>query len=95
LQARCPTSPRGRSVSIHPDERLLAELRQRQHTPTGRAKLREPVAVEHTLAPVGHWQGRRARSRGPRKNVFDRRRCAVIQHLHVLSHARLAEHLAA
>ena len=95
LQARCTTSPRGRSVSIHPDERLLAELRQRQHTPTGRAKLRERVAVEHTLAHVGHWQGRRARYRGPRKNVFDLRRCAVIQNLHVLSHARLAEHLAA
>src|SRR5271166_2015930 len=51
LRARCTTSSRGRSVSIHPDEALLAELRQRQHTPEGRAKLRERVAVEHTLAP--------------------------------------------
>jgi hypothetical protein len=29
---------------------LLAELRQRQQTPDGRAKLRERVAVEHALA---------------------------------------------
>ena len=41
-------------VQIHPDERLLTELRQRQLTPAGRAKLRERVAVEHTLAHIGH-----------------------------------------
>ena len=65
LQARCTASSNGRSVSIHPDEALLAELRRRQQTPDGRAKLRERVAVEHTLAHVGHWQGRRARYAGP------------------------------
>jgi hypothetical protein len=61
LQAQCTTSPKGRSVSIHPDEALLIELRQRQQTPQGRSQLRERVAVEHTLAHVGRWQGRRAR----------------------------------
>jgi hypothetical protein len=95
LQARCTTSPHGRSVSIHPDERLLTELRQRQHTPAGRAKLRERVAVEHTLAHVGHWQGRRARYRSPRTNLFDLRRCAVVHNLHVLRHVALAQQVAA
>src|SRR6266568_2141340 len=85
LQAQCTTSPKGRSVSIHPDEALLVELRQRQLTPAGRAQLRERVAVEHTLAHIGHWQGERARYRGLRKNLFDLRRCAVIHHLHVLA----------
>ena len=85
LRARCTASPRGRSVHVHPDERLLAELRQRQLTPQGRARLRERVAVEHTLAHVGHWQGRRARYRGQRKNLFDLRRCAVVDNLHTLS----------
>jgi|GraSoi_2013_60cm_1033757.scaffolds.fasta_scaffold25921_2 transposase len=85
LRERCTTSTRGRSVSIHPDEHFLAELRERQQTPAGRAKLRERVAVEHTLAHVGHWQGRRARYRGHRKNLFDLRRCAVVDNLHVLS----------
>jgi hypothetical protein len=47
LRVQCTTSARGRSVQIHPDERLLAELRQRQLTPAGRARLRERVAVEH------------------------------------------------
>jgi transposase len=85
LRARCTTSSHGRSVSIHPDEALLAELRERQHTPEGRAELRERVAVEHTLAHVGHWQGRRARYLGTRKNLFDLRRVAVVHNLHVIA----------
>jgi DDE family transposase/transposase-like protein DUF772 len=85
LRAQCTTSSHGRSVSIHPDETLLAELRQRQHTQDGRMKLRERVAVEHTLAHVGHWQGRRARYLGTRKNLFDLRRVAVVHNLHVIA----------
>jgi len=85
LQARCTASSNGRSVSIHPDEALLAELRRRQQSPDGRAKLRERVAVEHALAHVGHWQGRRARYRGTRKNLFDLRRVAVVHNLHVIA----------
>ena len=88
LKAQCTTSARGRSVSIHPDEALLIELRQRQLTPQGRSKLRERVAVEHTLAHVGRWQGRRARYRGLRKNLFDLRRCAVVHNLHVLARSQ-------
>jgi transposase len=75
-------------VSIHPDEALLIELRERQGTPAGRAKLRERVAVEHTLAHVGRWQGWRARYRGARKNLFDLRRCAVVHNLHVLARSQ-------
>ena len=78
--ARCTTS----STAIHPDEALLAELRQRQQTPDGRAKLRERVAVEHALAHVGHWQGRRARYLGTRKNLFDLSRVAVVHNLHII-----------
>lgn len=88
LQAQCTTSPKGRSVSIHPDEALLVELRQGQQTPHGRSKLRERVAVEHTLAHIGYWQGRRARYRGLRKNLFDLRRCAVVHNLHVLARSQ-------
>jgi hypothetical protein len=86
LRERCTPSASGRSISIHPDEALLQELRERQQTPQGRAQLRERVAVEHALAHVGRWQGRRARYRGVRKNVFDLRRCAVVHNLHVLMH---------
>lgn len=85
LRDRCTTSANGRTVAIHPDERLLVELRERQATTAGRAKLRERVAVEHALAHVGRWQGRRARYRGARKNLFDLRRCAVVHNLHVIA----------
>jgi transposase len=85
LRAQCTTSTRGRSVQIHPDEALLVELRAAQQTPHGRAKLRERVKVEHTLAHVGRWQGRRARYLGQRKNLFDLRRVAVVHNLHVIA----------
>jgi IS5 family transposase len=85
LQTQCTTSTRGRSVQIHPDERLLVELRAAQQTPVGRARLRQRVKVEHTLAHVGRWQGRRARYRGRRKNRFDLRRVAVVHNLHVIA----------
>ena len=84
---RCTSSTHGRTVSVHPDELLLQELRERQMTPQGRAKLRERVTVEHTLAHVGHWQRDRARYLGLRKNLFDLRRCAVVNNLHVIAHA--------
>ncbi len=86
---RCTSSKTGRSVSIHPDEPLLEELRVRQMTAAGRAKLRQRVAVEHTLAHIGQWQGKRARYRGLRKNLFDLRRIAVVHNLHVI--ARMSE----
>ncbi|GHO70457.1 hypothetical protein KSC_093490 [Ktedonobacter sp. SOSP1-52] len=88
LKTQCTASSEGRSVSILPDEALLIELREFQQTVQGRAKLRERVAVEHTLAHVGRWQGRRARYRGVRKNLFDLRRCAVVHNLHVLARSQ-------
>ena len=94
LRERCTSSPRGRSVSIHPDEALLGELRQRQLTAAGRARLRERVAIEHTLAHVGYWQGRRARYRGDRKNLFDLRSSAVVHNLHVLARLEALSHAA-
>lgn len=86
LHNACTTSTSGRSVTIHPDEALLCELRQRQLTAVGRQKLRERVAVEHSLAHMGRIQGDRARYVGTRKNLFDLRRAAVVHNLHYLSH---------
>lgn len=85
LRSKCTTSKRGRSVSIHPDEKFIAELRERQLTSQGRAKLRERVAVEHSLSHIGRWQGDKARYIGTRKNLFDLRRTAVVHNLHVLA----------
>jgi transposase len=95
LRQQCTSSHAGRSVSIHPDEQLLAELRQRQQTLEGRAVLRERTTVEHGLAHIGHWQGRRARYRGKRKNLFDLRRTAVVHNLHVIARHGILDQQAA
>ena len=63
----------------------MQELRERQDTESGRAKLRERSLVEHTLAHLGQWQGDRARYTGLRKNLFDLRRVAVVHNLHVIA----------
>jgi len=45
------------------------------------------VAVEHSLAYIGRWQGGRARYVGTRKNLFDLRRAAVVHNLHATARA--------
>ena len=86
LRANCTAaSPgTGRTVAIAENERLQQKLRKLQKTPTGRAKLRERVAVEHRLAHIGRRQGRRARYRGVRKNLFDLRRACAIQNFETI-----------
>jgi len=95
LHSECTNSKNGRSVSIHPDELLLKELRERQSTAQGRAKLRERVSVEHCLAKIGQWQGDQARYIGLRKNLFDLRRIAVVHNLHVLAQIALTNSMIA
>ena len=85
LRSGCTNSKRGRTVSIHPDEALMQELRARQSTAIGRKNLRKRTTVEHSLAHIGHWQGNRARYIGQRKNLFDLRRVAVVHNLHVIA----------
>jgi len=81
----------GRTITIHPDERLLIQLRNLKATPEGRNQLRERVGIEHTLAHVTRRQGPRARYLGVRKNVFDLRRVCAVENLHALDrHERAA-----
>jgi hypothetical protein len=84
-RVRCTGSQRGRSIKLHTEEKLFQELRVRQGRSEGRATLRERVGVEHDLSHVGHWQGDRARYCGKRKNLFDLRRCAVVNNLHIFA----------
>jgi transposase-like protein DUF772/DDE family transposase len=87
-QCRRGTVGTGRSVSLHPEEPLLIELRAAQATSAGRAKLRERVGVEHSLARVGQVQGDVARYRGLRKQLFDTRRAATVVNLQILDRLR-------
>jgi len=86
LRANCTAASAGtgRTIAIAENERLQHRLRKLQKTPTGRARLRERVAVEHKLAHIGRRQGRRARYRGVRKNLFDLRRACAIQNFETI-----------
>jgi hypothetical protein len=81
---------RGRSVTLHPQEPFLIQLRQRARTPDGRATLRKRITVEHRLAAIHNRQGDRARYRGLRKNLFDLRRHAALNNLKVIDQLRRA-----
>ena len=86
LRAQCTTAApgTGRSVTIADNERLQQRLRKLVASPRGRRRLRERVPVEHSLAHVGRRQGRRARFRGTRKNLFDLRRTGAVQNLETI-----------
>jgi len=83
LRAECTTAQpgHGRMVRIAKDEALQQRLHQLVKSPTGRARLRKRVKVEHRLAHLSRRQGRRARYRGVRKNIYDLRRAAVLQNI--------------
>lgn len=74
----------GRTINIGEDERLQHQLRKKQATRSGRARLRQRTSVEHGLAHVSQRQGNRARYRGVRKNLFDLRRTTAIQNLETI-----------
>jgi Transposase DDE domain/Transposase domain (DUF772) len=86
LRAQCTTAAlgHGRTVSIGEDEPFQHRLRQRVATRAGRAQLRRRVEVEHRLAHLGARQGRRARYKGVRKNLFDVRRTAAVLNLQTM-----------
>lgn len=92
LRPRCTRAMegRGRILSIHPQERLLEELRRRKATKEGRQLLRERVVVEHGLARICNRQGHRARYVGVNKNVFDMCRYAAIENLFAADRAERA-----
>lgn len=80
-QCTSATLGTGRSVTIADNEMLQHRLRKLIATPRGRERLRQRVPVEHSLAHIGRRQGRRARYRGVRRNLFDLRRSAAVQNL--------------
>jgi len=80
----------GRTISIHPQEALLIELRELKSTSEGRTELRQRVAVEHRLAHLCRRQGPRARYKGERMNVLDIRRTSAVENLLVLDRLREA-----
>jgi hypothetical protein len=85
LRAACTPAADGRSISLHPQEALLQQLRAIAHTPDGRAVLRRRTTIEHSLARLDQTQGKKARYKGTRKNTLDLRRCATVVNLQRLA----------
>lgn len=86
LRSKCTTSASGgRSIKTAEDEQRQARLRLLQGSSEGRAKLRERVPVEHSLARISRIQGRKARYRGLRKNLFALRRAAAIHNFEAIN----------
>jgi hypothetical protein len=89
---QCPLRPQctmaaqghGRTVSIAGDEKLQQRLRKQIATRGGRERLRKRVGIEHRLAHISQRQGRRARYRGVRRNLFDLRRASALQNLETI-----------
>jgi hypothetical protein len=85
LRVRCTTSSTGRRVAVHPTRPCWWSCASVSRPPTvARACVNAPRSS--TAWPtVGSWQGRRARYLGPRTSLFDLRRVAVVDNLHVIA----------
>ena len=70
LRAKCTTSKLGRSLRVHPQERLLKQARAYQSTTEGKAHLRKRVIVENSLARLAHLGIGQARYKGHKKTRF-------------------------
>jgi hypothetical protein len=77
----------GSRLPIREDAPFQHQRRAKINTKRGRASLRQRTAVEPALAPHIGPQGRRARSKGLRKNPFDGRRHAAVSTLQVVAHS--------
>jgi hypothetical protein len=76
-----PDAKSGRGIRIHEAEDFHQALVERQSSSTGRAQLRERVAVEHALARISRRGGNTAKYNGIKKNTFRLRMNATVQNL--------------
>lgn len=74
----------GRSISVHPEERLLQAAREFQATPEGKKVLRERVGVEHALARLARLGIGQARYFGRQKTRFQLLMSAAVANLRLM-----------
>lgn len=74
----------GRSISVHPEERLLQAAREFQATPEGKQQLRQRVGVEHALARLARLGIGQARYFGRKKTRFQLLLCATVVNLRLM-----------
>lgn len=83
LRAECysPRSHRGREVTVHPQEQLLAQARARQRSPGFQQLWRHRQVVEHRVARLVQLGMRQARYRGRQKTLFQALLTAAVANL--------------
>lgn len=83
LRAQCysPRSPRGRNVTLHRHEQLLAQARARQRSPGFQKLWRHRQVVEHRVARLVQLGMRQARYRGRQKTLFQALLTAAVANL--------------
>ena len=70
LRTGCTGSKHGRSLHIHAQERMISGARLLQESPAGRAKLRQRLVVENSLARLAAYGVGQARYIGHTKTRF-------------------------
>ncbi len=83
LRSQCysPHSHRGRDVTLHPQEQVLAQARARQRSPGFPTLWRHRQAVEHRVARLVQLGMRQARYRGRQKTLFQALLTAAVANL--------------
>jgi len=81
LRKQCTTSKHGRSVQLHPQERLVQQARHFQSTAEGRATLRKRIIVENGLARMARFGISQARYNGRAKSCFQLSVAAAVVNL--------------
>src|SRR2546428_6747234 len=76
-----PPWPKGRSISIQPEERLQQQARSYNQTEAGKKSLRERVVVEHGIARLVRLGIRQSRYFGNPKTRFQVIMAAVVANL--------------
>ena len=87
LRAQCVRGKGGRTVSVHPQERLLQAARAFQASPAFREYRTLRQVVEHRLARLVQLGIRQARYIGLRKTRFQLFMAAAVANLTLLQHA--------
>ena len=87
LRSKCVRGQGGRTVQVHPQERLLQEARAFQHSPPFRECQRRRQVVEHRLARLTQLGLRQARYVGRSKTLFQLAMAAAVANLVLMARA--------
>jgi hypothetical protein len=78
LRMSCTQSPNGRTIQVHPQEKLLQMAFQKQNDPEWRLHMKKRLAVENSLARLAHYGIGQARYIGQENTKFQLKMSATV-----------------